>query len=94
MEIRPPMIVLAIAEPGRQETARSMSGRLPEDLSVLSAEELRREGAARDRILTPLFRRWPALSEHEHGRLKAVYEERQRVARYLGRVRRRRQSAA
>lgn len=65
-----------------------MEHQLPTDLSALTTEELRREGDARDRILTPLFRRWPALSEHEHGRLKAVYEERQRVARYLGLVRR------
>lgn len=70
-----------------------MRDRLPHDLSALTTEELRQEGDARDRILMPLFRRWPALSEHEYGRLKAVYEERQRVARYLGLVRQRRRDA-
>lgn len=68
-------------------------GRLPQDLSDFSTEELRRERTARDRRLTPLFRRWPLLDEGELGELKAVYAERQRLARYLG-LRRRRRSVA
>lgn len=68
--------------------------RLPRDLSGLSTDELRRERTARDRRLTPLFRRWPALNDRELGELEVVYAERQRLARYLGLIRRRRSSTA
>lgn len=71
-----------------------MTTRLPRDLSALTTDELRRERTARDRLLTPLFRRWPSLSEPELGELERVYAERQRLAKYLGRLRRSRRSSA
>jgi hypothetical protein len=67
-----------------------VGGRLPEDLSTLSTGEIRRERTVRDRRLTPLFRRWPSLSEREMLELRRVYAERQLLARYLGILRRRR----
>jgi hypothetical protein len=63
------------------------------DLSTLSVEELQRARVEQDRRLTPLFRRWPALSARELGELEVVYEERQRLARYLGWLRLRRRSS-
>ena len=58
---------------------------LPDDLDAMADAELSEQGALRDDQLTRLFRRWPALSRAELGRLRRVYAERLRVAKYLGR---------
>jgi hypothetical protein len=58
---------------------------LPEDLSELDPRALERATNARDRRLSPLFRRWPSLSGLELSELKRLYNERLRLARYLGR---------
>jgi hypothetical protein len=63
--------------------------RLPDDLSKLAPEALRRAAKARDKRLTPLFRRWPSLSRLELSELKRLYSERLRLARYVGTRRRR-----
>lgn len=60
---------------------------LPDDLRVLPAEELSRQCDARDEALAPLFRRWPVLSRAELRRLKTIYGERLRIARFVGRRR-------
>jgi hypothetical protein len=62
---------------------------LPENLSALSDETLREERNARDETLRPLFRRWPSLSKFEMRELRRVYNERVRLARGIGRRRRR-----
>jgi hypothetical protein len=62
---------------------------LPENLSALSDERLREERNARDERLRPLFRRWPSLSKFEMRELRRVYKERVRLARWIGRTRRR-----
>jgi hypothetical protein len=62
---------------------------LPENLSALSDERLREERNARDERLRPLFRRWPSLSKFEMRELRRVYNERVRLARRIGRTRRR-----
>jgi hypothetical protein len=66
-----------------------MAETLPEDLSALSAQELASARAATDARLTPLFRRWPALNRKEHRELRQLHDERLRLARYLGLLRRR-----
>ena len=58
---------------------------LPEDLSQLDKGALERATNARDRRLSPLFRRWPSLSRLEMSELKRLYNERLRLARYVGR---------
>ena len=60
---------------------------LPDDLAAVGDAELSEQRAIRDDKLAPLFRRWPALSRPELGRLRRMYEERLRIARYLGRRR-------
>jgi hypothetical protein len=62
---------------------------LPENLAALSDERLREERNARDERLRPLFRRWPSLSKFEMRELRRVYGERVRLARWIGRTRRR-----
>ena len=61
---------------------------LPENLSALDHEALLDERDERDEILRPLFRRWPSLSRLELNKLRRVYEERVRLARWIGRSRR------
>jgi hypothetical protein len=57
---------------------------LPEDLSQLKPAEIERAAAVRDKRLSPLFRRWPSLSRLELSELKRLYNERLRVAKYVG----------
>jgi hypothetical protein len=61
---------------------------LPQDLSALSDETLQRERDMRDETLRPLFRRWPSLNRMEMRELRRVYDERLRLARWIGRARR------
>lgn len=58
---------------------------LPDDLRALPADELAEQRDLRDEQLAPLFRRWPRLSRDELRRLKQVYAERLRIARFVGR---------
>jgi hypothetical protein len=63
--------------------------RLPEDLSDLDANAVRRACDRRDDRLTALFRRWPNLPRRELREIRRVSDERQRLARYLGKLRKR-----
>ena len=65
-----------------------MSEPLPQDLSDLDPREIATVRDEQERRLTPLFRRWPALSIRERAELRRVYTERLRVARFLGRRKR------
>jgi hypothetical protein len=57
---------------------------LPEDLSQLNPAALERAANARDKRLSPLFRRWPSLNRLELSELKRLYNERLLIARYVG----------
>ena len=63
---------------------------LPDDLAVLGTSELSEQRALRDDELAPLFQRWPALERRELRRLRTLYTERLRIARYVGQLRARR----
>jgi hypothetical protein len=63
--------------------------RSSENLARLPEPELRKAAQARDERIAPLFRRWPHLSRHELAELTRLYRERIRVAKHLGRQRRR-----
>jgi hypothetical protein len=65
-----------------------MSELMPQDLSDLDSRQIEVVREEQDRRLTPLFRRWPALSVRELAELRRVYDERLRVARLLGRRKR------
>lgn len=60
---------------------------LPDDLAAMEIDDLAGQRTVRDDVLERLFRRWPALSQTETRLLRVVYEERVRIARYLGRIR-------
>ena len=62
---------------------------LPDDLNAMAITELSEERALRDAEIAPLFRRWPDLSRSELRQLRQRYAERLRIAKYLGRRRRR-----
>lgn len=62
---------------------------LPDDLEAVEVEEIANQGLVRDERIAPLFRRWPKLNRDEMRQLKAMYTERVRIARHLGRLRRR-----
>jgi hypothetical protein len=62
---------------------------LPQDLSALDHDVLVDERDARDEVLRPLFRRWPSLSRLETMKLRRVYNEQVRLAKWIGRTRRR-----
>jgi hypothetical protein len=50
----------------------------------MDAAELSQQRDLRDDLLAPLFRRWPALSRMEMGRLRERYRETVRIAQHLG----------
>jgi len=60
---------------------------LPDDLAAMESDDLAHQGLLRDELLAPLFRRWPRLSHPELRQLTALYAERVRIAKYLGRFR-------
>ena len=60
---------------------------LPEDLSTLSPERVNQAATARDKQISVLFRRWPSLTRVETRELSRLYNERLRVARYVGAAR-------
>lgn len=65
-----------------------MIERLPRSLSALDSEQLRDARDRRDARMSSLFRRWPSLSAMEMNELRALSDERQRLARHAG-IRRR-----
>ena len=67
-----------------------MSAPLPEDLSELGEGTVAKERVARDNRLAALFRRWGNLDRSEMRELRRLHDERMRIARYVGRRRRRR----
>ena len=60
---------------------------LPENLSALSRQRVDQAANARDKRISALFGRWPSLSRVELSELKRLYNERLRVARYVGAMR-------
>ena len=65
---------------------------LPENLSQLDREELRKASDTRDKRLSVLFHRWPSLSKMEMKEIRRLNDERQRLARYVGALRKRRRA--
>ena len=61
---------------------------LPKSLSVLDETELRDARRNRDERMSVLFSRWPALSKIELRELRTLSDERQRLARHVGILRR------
>ena len=62
---------------------------LPDDLAAMETDDLTQQVTVRDELLAPLFRRWPGLNRVEMRKLKTLYAERVRIAKYLGKLRRR-----
>jgi hypothetical protein len=60
---------------------------LPENLHELDRDRLREESDARDARLSVLFRRWPGLSRIEMREIRRLNDDRQRLARSIGRLR-------
>jgi hypothetical protein len=61
--------------------------RPPEELASLGVDELEKQARARDDLLAPLFRRWPALTSDEMRRLRDAYRERLTIAKRVGHLR-------
>ena len=61
---------------------------LPDDLAAMESDDLVHQGFLRDELLAPLFRKWPRLTHLETRQLRALYSERVRIAKYLGKFRR------
>jgi hypothetical protein len=61
---------------------------LPPDLRALDDDDLVVQRATRDARLAALFRRWPRLGGRELKELRRLYDERLRLARHFGRLRR------
>jgi hypothetical protein len=59
---------------------------LPDDLAAVESDELAHQGFLRDELLAPLFRKWPRLTHLEMRQLKALYAERVRIAKYVGKL--------
>jgi hypothetical protein len=70
-----------------------MIERLPENVSALDREDLRRARETRDDRLSILFRRWPSLTKIEMKEIRRLNDERQRLARYVGMLRQRQRAA-
>jgi hypothetical protein len=61
---------------------------LPPDLAALDDADLVVQRTTRDDRLADLFRKWPKLAGRELQELRRLYDERLRLARHLGRIRR------
>lgn len=61
---------------------------LPTNLSSLDPEQILQARQYRDERMTRLFRDWPALSKADMRELRILSDERQRLARHVGNVRR------
>jgi hypothetical protein len=66
-----------------------MAKPLPRDPADLDQQKLDEARAETDARLTPLFRRWPALSTREMADLRRLFDERVRLAKRVGSLRRR-----
>lgn len=64
--------------------------KLPPDLSMLDEDDLVVQRTTRDERLAVLFRKWPRLAREEGHELSRLWAERLRLARFVGRIRRRR----
>jgi hypothetical protein len=71
-----------------EDTPGVLQAALPKNLSLLSASELQDARHDRDERMSVLFRRWPALSKLELRELRTLSDERQRLARHVGVLRR------
>lgn len=65
-----------------------MMENLPANLAALDREQLRQASHARDERMSILFRLWPALNTLQLKELRKLSDERQRIARHLGILRR------
>jgi len=72
---------------GGNKQIKSMKD-LPPDLGALDDADLVVQRATRDARLAALFRRWPRLGGRELNELRRLYDERLRLARHFGRLRR------
>ena len=63
---------------------------LPPELAVLDYDDLVAQRATRDERIAILFRQWPKLGGRELRELRRLYDERLRLARHFGRIRRQR----
>jgi hypothetical protein len=61
---------------------------LPPDLGALDDDDLVLQRATRDARIAALFRSWPKLARRELKELRRLHDERLRLARHLGRLRR------
>jgi hypothetical protein len=61
---------------------------LPQNLTRLDDNELRDARRDRDERMSVLFRTWPSLSKIELRELRKLNDERQRLARHVGILRR------
>ncbi len=61
---------------------------LPRNLSSLGHEQIQQARHCRDERMTRLFRDWPALSKADMRELRTLSDERQRLARHVGHIRR------
>ncbi len=77
-----------VSRSAREVQIRRVIRRLPEDLSALGDDRVHAECEERDERVTRLFRRWPKLSSSEMTELRRLSDERQRLAKYLGTLRR------
>ena len=73
---------------GPVEMPFAVIGCLPRNLSSLGHDELRDARQDRDVRMTVLFRRWGSLNKDELRELRKLSNERQRLARHVGNVRR------
>lgn len=69
-------------------TGAPMIENLPAKLSVLDDVQLRRARDRRDERMSILFRGWPSLSTSDMRELRRLSDERQRLARHVGILRR------
>jgi hypothetical protein len=65
-----------------------MIDNLPRNLSRLDDNEIRDARNTRDERMSLLFRSWPSLSKIELRELRKLSDERQRLARHVGIIRR------
>jgi len=72
------------------QVTRSMAAieDLPKNLSLLDHEQIQQAKQWRDERMALLFRDWPGLSNGDMRELRLLSDERQRLARHGGQVRR------
>jgi hypothetical protein len=78
----------AVSPLAGRELAEQVMKDLPPDLGALDDDDLMLQRATRDARIAALFRTWPQLAGRELKELRRLYDERLRLARHLGRLRR------